>query len=62
MSDYGKLQRPEASTMDAAESAHEAPGAALEDPAAARGRAGDELKFRASGGRGGVAPMQRLLD
>ena len=62
MSDYGKLQRPEASAMDAAESAHEGPGAVLEDPAAARGRTGDELKFRASGGRGGVAPMQRLID
>jgi len=35
---------------------------ALEEPATARERAGGELKFRASGGARGVAPMQRLMD
>ncbi len=48
--------------MDSAELGERAEGAVLDDPAAARQRAGSELKFRASGGAGGVAPMQRLLD
>ncbi len=63
MSDIGKLQRPEASTMDPAElREQDAPGAVLDEPAVARERAGGELKYRASGGAGGVAPMQRLMD
>ena len=48
--------------MDASELGHESPGAVLDDPAAARERAGGELKYRASAGANGVAPMQRLMD
>ena len=63
MSDVGKLQRPEATSIDGPDvGEHDVPGGALGDPASARGRAGDELKFRASGGASGVAPMQRLID
>src|SRR4051812_41869298 len=60
MSDVGKLER---STPAAAESPEVAeqqgiPGSALSE----RGQVGGELAYRASGGRGGIAPMQRLID
>src|SRR5512143_340890 len=62
MSDIGKLQRPETAAMDATELGGERELPSLEDPALARERANGELKYRASGGARGVAPMQRLMD
>ena len=48
--------------MDASELGGERELPSLEDAAVARERAGGELKYRASGGARGVAPMQRLMD
>ncbi|MDB4965494.1 MAG: hypothetical protein JWN44_1183 [Myxococcales bacterium] len=59
MSDVGKLERstPAAESSDLAKT-QDIPASALAD----REQIGDELAYRATGGRGGVAPMQRLMD
>src|SRR5438552_12386264 len=60
MSDVGKLERSTPATAESPEIAEQQgiPGSALRD----REQVGGELAFRASGGRGGIAPMQRLID